>query len=164
MSRYGQLLLDPRSPHFNEAVVEALSRLLQIVDNRIEFGNPHDPRSDTSVLLAGAGGHNGALQNIYGSFVELDVEALDTATSCQHNLSVPVAVAGEPNVLWTVMRWVHDGTAATSTSVPGVLFEEGDTVGTDSIQLRFYCSATRTVDADHPLKVTLFFTPAVRRP
>jgi hypothetical protein len=167
MSLFGYLDLDPNSPDFNKSVVEAISRLLRIVEGEIEIGDPQHPQDDGSATLAGSGTpttHNGRVVNIRGSWVELNVTAADTAVTCTHNLSIPVAVTGEPNVLWTVKRCIHSGTAANAASTWSVNFEVGDTVGTDAIQLRFYAAGARTVNADNPLKVTLFFEPAVRRP
>lgn len=163
MSRFGFLLLDPDSKDFNKSVVEAMHRLLEIVDNRIEFGNPHDPRLDTSTTRAGDG-HNGVLSNVYGSWVDIVLDdatnLLNTNVECVHNLDVPVFSASEPNVLWLVFGFTHDGTGTGAGSTVSVGYIDG-TVAANSIELRFYAAA-RTVTVGSPLLVRLFFIPGVR--
>ena len=165
MSKVNETLPNPKSP---ESIIQAIYEVARVVDREIEFGTPNDPLDDSSTTLAGsaATAHPGTLSNIRGSWVELQVTALDTPTPCYHNLSLDVAVSGEPNVRWLVMGFKHSGAGAGATSVVSCLFEEGGIVETDMIQLSFY-AVSRTVsavDPFEPLDVSLFFVPAVRWP
>ena len=149
------------------ALVRLLTDIRRQVDGLISFGHPQDPQNEGGSTLAGSTStaHPGTLSNMDGSWVELDVTALDTPVACYHNLNIPVSVSGEPNVRWLVWGWVHDGNSADVASAPAALFEEvTNTVAANSIELSFYCAGARVVDGDHPLKVTLWFMPAVRRP
>lgn len=161
MTKVPEILVDPSRP---QSLVDQIKRLTRVANGLVGFGHPQDPLDDDGTTLAGAsaGNHNGTTENIQGSWVELQVETLDAATTCHHHLAVPVVTAGEPNVRWLVFGFQHDGTGASATSgAPGAQFESGDTVNEDNIQLRFYAPG-RTVDGDHPLHVTLFFIPAIR--
>lgn len=121
MSRVPRSPVDPDSPN---SIAQQQRDVIETIDNRIEFGEPLDPRDPTSVILAGnmAAGepHNGTRSNILGSWVELEVSTLDFPYDCVHNLyqeqpdgypSEPVA--GEPNCRWFVVGWQHDGTTRT---------------------------------------------------
>ncbi len=162
MSRIGRTLSDPEDP---KAVAEWLTRVQKAIDGDIEFGHPNDSQDLTSAVLAGsvAAAHPGTLMNIAGSWVEVEVETLDDPVTCFHNLDVPVIAANLPNVRWVVFGYQHDGTAVTATAAISCNYESGapDTIAVNSIQLRFYAAATRTVDGDHPIKATLFFVRAV---
>ena len=163
------------------ALSQQVNKILQIIDNRIEFGEPQDPSDPTSTTLAGdgfetpaAGAHNGTTSNIFGSWVEVALEATGVnIVKCYHNLYLDsttspqytVPVSGEPNVRWLVFGYGHDGTGADATS--GLLvtpaFVSGDTVAVDYIQLRISVSTVGTavtVSADHPVIACLFFTQA----
>ena len=166
MSRYGQLLLDPNSPQFNKSVVEAISRILQIIEGNIEFGHPQHPQLDASVVQAGAGTpttHNGTLSNILGSWVEILLDdatnLLNTNVTCTHNLGVTVLDAAQPNVRWLAWGWQHSGAGTGAGSTVSTVYTDG-TVTSNAIQLRFFAAA-RTVTVANPLKVTLWFIPAV---
>jgi hypothetical protein len=162
LSKVPPILVDPEKP---ESIVKAVTEVTRVVDGEIEFGNPQNPYDDQSTTLAGAGTpttHNGSVQNIKGQWVEVEVSAADTATTCTHNLNQTVAVAGEPNVRWIVFGFEHDGNTADAASTLSANFETGDTITADAIELRFYVGGTRVVDGDHKLKVTLFFIPAVQ--
>jgi hypothetical protein len=167
MSKIPTTVVDPEKP---QSIVKAVTEIARVVDGNVEFGNPQNPYDDQDDTLAGSDvptTHNGFLQNIKGSWVEEEIGskwALGAAVTCYHNLNVPVAVAGLPNVRWLVFGFQHDGNgvAADTTCTVSANFQAGDTVATDSIQLRFYAAGARVVDQTHLLKVTLFFTPAVR--
>ena len=167
-------LPDPTAEDYRWQAVDWMRQITEALDGRVSFGNPQDPGPDvTSTALAGvaATSHPGTLDNIEGTWVEVDVAALDTAVPCYHNLNLSVPVAGEPNVRWQTFGIMHSGVGTdtgtvAATATVSVNFDENDsgTVAANSISLRFYAEATRTVDGDNPLKVSLFFTPAVRRP
>ena len=167
MAKIGRFLEDPDNP---VAIADHLGRIRREFDGLIEFGHPYDPVPTVtgipSVVLAGssATAHQGTLQNIRGSWAERDIDTLDTAHLFHHNLDIPVLVAGEPNVR-VFTAWIqHSGAAAVAASVISWNFEEGDAVNLNSIELRFYAEATRTVNAGNPIKVSFFFIPAVSRP
>lgn len=159
------------------AVAEQVDELLQIVDDKIEFGepqNPHDP-TDTSQLAGAMGAenaHNGTVSNIAGSWVEISLTATGLTTeTCVHNLYLQdpdyvVPVTGEPNCRWLPFGLMHDGQGQDATS--GLSLDItflGDTVAANSIQLRVNLSTIGTavtVDGDHPALITLFFTRATR--
>lgn len=149
-------LPDPKNP---KSVVEHVDGVQRILDQQVSFGHPQDPGDDAGTALAGTT-HNGVIYNMEGTWVELRVTVLDANTTCTHNLNLTVLSASQPNCRWLVWGYQHDGTGAGTTSTISCNYEDG-TVAADSIQLRFYAVA-RTVDADHPLKVTLWFIPAVR--
>jgi hypothetical protein len=127
MSRVPRVPVQPDNPL---SVAEQQREIIETLDNRVEFGEPLDPNDVTSVVLAGGTGataHNGIRSNILGSWVELEVEALDTAIACNHNLYLEQPggyttepVAGSPNVRWFVVGWQHDGTKKTLWSVVSV--------------------------------------------
>ncbi len=135
--------------------------------NRVEFGDPADPDL-SSTLQAGLAtstvpGHPGTLANMHGAWCEQTVGTTDLATArtFTHNLGLGAAINGEPNCRWILMGATHSGTGAGVTSTISVSFEEGDTVGTDAIQLRVYAHG-RTVDDTDKLTVSLFIIPAIR--
>jgi hypothetical protein len=153
------------NPTDTAQIAEAVSELQRIVDARVEFGNPQDPNGPTTTL-AGSGTpttHNGQTMNILGRWVELEFTALDTEVVANHNLSVEVFNT-EVNVRWIVMGIRHSGDAANGTAAISIIHEDGGTLTADTLGLRAYCAATRTVDADNPIRVSLFFTPASRWP
>jgi hypothetical protein len=91
----------------------------------IEFGHPGDPYDDVSTKLAGDNvsphAHNGTLEDIRGSWVEVEFNSTNTlnvATDFNHNLYLhdtwyTVPVAGSPNVRWFVAGWQHSGALRT---------------------------------------------------
>jgi hypothetical protein len=122
--------------------------------------------------------HNGLLSNIAGSWVEIALEATGmTEAACAHNLYLTndqytVPVTGQPNCRWLVFGVMHDGDvggaapadAGTRLGVD-VSFVGGDTVAANAINLRFNLRVDGlrpTIDGDHPVLVTLFFTKATR--
>ena len=154
------MIVDPRDP---QSVVDHLYRVQRVVDGDVEFGHPQDPADPQSTTLADGATHNGTLLNIRGSWVEVEVAALDTAVTFTHNLAQPIVSASVPNVRWLHFLYEHDGTGVTDgTAVVSCNYETGDTVGENAIALRFYAAGGRTVDGDHPLRATLFFVGAVR--
>lgn len=163
MARIGELLFDPGD---TASIAQALTELQRVVDRLIEFGNPNDPKgSDT---LAGGGSpttHNGELMNIRGSWVELRFEALDTALTANHNLNIPV-YNSEVNVRWIVMGKRHDdvGAGGSGRESADVRFIDTDSFDENTIELRAFAAGGLTVDATNPLRVSLFFIPAVRWP
>ena len=170
-----------REPDLN-ALGQQLDSVVQTVDGRIGFGEPQDPNDPTSTTLAGAGfgtpaagHHNGTVANIEGSWVEIALTTLGmTKATCYHNLYLDnpqyaVPVTGQPNCRWLPFGVQHDGTGKDSglaSSRVGVdVCFLGDTVAANSIQLRFNVRSEGdevTVDSDHPVLVTLFFTRATR--
>lgn len=163
--RIGRTLPDPAKP---QSIVEFLARSQRIIDGQIEFGSPNDPNDPASVTLANGTAHNGTLVNLLGAWVEIDVATLDAPQACVHNLGVPVTVVGgvnQPNVRWLVFGYQHSGTLAIAGSTISCNYELTDAanITTNSFPLRFYAAGTRTIAADpDDLRVTLFFTPAVR--
>jgi len=139
----------------------------------IRFGHPNDPRDETSAQLAGdlttPNAHNGVLEDIEGSWVEIELTENDpTDVPCNHNLYLnnpeyTVPVAGSPNVRWSVWGWQHDGNGYVPPVVLSVFFDSsaGGAVAANTILLTFSVSGL-TPHADHPLKVTLFFIKAVK--
>jgi hypothetical protein len=81
----------------------------------VYFGHPANPFEEDDTTLAGssATAHNGLIENVRGSWVELEFSALDTAVEAIHNLSIPVINANKPNVRWIVMGVQHAGTQGT---------------------------------------------------
>ena len=161
------------------AVAEQVDELLQVLDDKVEFGEPQNPKDATdtpSRILAGTvaveDAHNGTTSNIAGSWIEsaLTVSGLTTVT-CTHNLYLDspqytVPVTGEPNCRWLPFGVMHDGTGkdATSRMAVDVAFM-GDTVSANAIALRFNLQlfgTAITIGSSNPVLVTLFFTRATR--
>ena len=165
----GRLIRTLVNPEDQKQVARALNEVLRTLDGGVSFGHPQDPASDTSTTLAGgtSTAHNGVLENINGSWVEIVVDAggtytaLGAAVTCYHNLNLEIPVSGSPNVRWFVAGASHDGTGTPANANVTVYFQEGDTVAADSIQLRVGATGLTVGDAN-PLTVTLFFIPAVR--
>ena len=122
MGRVPRSPVDPESP---ESIAQQQRDVIETIDNKIEFGEPLDPRDPESVILAGSGTptvHNGIRSNILGSWVELEINGavkntLADPIMCHHNLYqeqpdtyTTEPVAGEPNCRWFVVGWQHDGT------------------------------------------------------
>ena len=159
--RVPRVIVDPSNPL---SVVEHVYRIQRTMDGDIEFGTPNDPRDPASTTLANGSDHNGDLQNIRGSWVEVSIttggNGLNNQITCTHNLNVQVLSGTTPNVRWLVFGFQHDGTGALAGSSITAVYS-GGTVTADSIQLKFWAGGL-TVDGSHPLKVTLFFVPVVR--
>ena len=162
MPRFRRTLVNPRDL---VQIAELLSEIQPILDEGISFGHPQDPASDTSTTRAGSG-HQGTLENVQGAWCEIEVDTAPgagAAITCTHNLDLEVPVSGEPNVRWTVWGMSHNGTGTPASANVTVYFEEGDTVGADAIELTVGVAGLTVSDAN-PLKITLFFIPAVRFP
>jgi hypothetical protein len=168
LARIRRLIVDPSQPR---SIIDQLTEMTKAVDGGISFGDPQDPTNPTSTTLAGssASAHAGNIQNIEGGWASANVVALDTAVTLYHNIDCPVSVAGRPNVRVLAFWWEHDGwdgvavSSATAIATVSYNFQTGDTVTASSIRLRFYAALPRVVNADHPLRVDLFFVPAVSR-
>lgn len=165
MSRIPQVVVNPDSPM---SIVDHLYRVGRVVDGRLEFGSPQDPEDPASVTLANGTTHNGTLLNLAGSWFEKDQDTLDTRFDCAHNLGIPVTVVGgvnKPNVRWLFANFQHNGTGVVAgTPTLSVNYDSRDaaSITTNSFPLRLYAAAVRTVNAGNPVRVTLFFTGAVR--
>jgi len=160
MGRVPKVLVDVKNP---QSVVDYVSRIQRVVDGQIEFGSPQDPRDPASTNIADGTTQNGTLLNIAGSWVELKLDdvgnLINTNVTCIHNLGVAVLSASEPNVRWLMFGWQHSGAGAGAGSAVSAIYVDG-AVTSNSIQLRFHAAA-RTVTVANPLKVCLFFVPAV---
>jgi hypothetical protein len=165
---------------------EQLTEIMLTVDDKIEFGEPQDPSDPTAsstVTLAGGTGaapggvHNGTHSNIAGSWVEVEIQGTGEQTfTCTHNLYLDsvdspqytMPVSDEPNCRWLSFGTAHDGTAADASSVVGCtipIFIQGDTISANAIKLRTHVATAGTpitVDATHPILLTLFFTRATK--
>lgn len=159
MSRVPQVVVNPQDP---QSITEHLFRVQRVVDGRLEFGSPQDPRDPASATIPDGASHNGIIQNIMGSWFELSLGTGDLAVdqTCTHNLGIPIVSASTPNVRWIVFGLQHNAAGAGAGSTISAVYE-GGTVGENAIVLRFYAAA-RTVNDANPLKVTLFFVPVVR--
>lgn len=116
---------------------------------RISFGDPLGTDAD------------GKLVNVEGAWVEATVTNLAAAFTCTHGLGAPYSGgATRPNVRWLLFGVEHDGTGAGAADTVGVLRQAGDTMTSNSIDLRAVASGGRTVSGAHPLVLTLFFTLA----
>lgn len=165
MTRLPRALVDAANP---QSIVDAVRQLQDIVDGRVAFGSPQDPTDPQSAARADGVVHNGSLENMQGSWFEAVIESTAQfhLITCIHNLSLPV-FDSQPNVRWVLFGTHHDGTGSTGNSRLWMFahYNGGDTITEDSIELRFaslWGGTFPTVDATHPLVVSVFFTPAVR--
>lgn len=145
-----------------DSLFEHVQELEKIIRNKVEFGNPGHPVDPADGTLAGSTAtvHNGSPDNILGSWVEVEVASADVPFTCYHNLGV-APMGGQVNVRWQVHGIFHDGAGADPASTISVNYEYGDAVTANSIELRMYVGGARSV-SENPVKLTLFFTPAVR--
>lgn len=158
--RVPRVIVDPKNPL---SIVEHVSRVQRVVDELIEFGDPQDPNNPQSTTPANGAAHNGTQSNIRGSWVEVTLNSTtlrNTNVACTHNLGVQLLSASQPNVRWLLFGWQHSGLGTLAGTSVSVIYTDG-AVTSDSIQLRFYAGGMTVNDAN-PLKVTLFFIPAVR--
>jgi len=151
-----------------KGIWSAYKTLVKIFQRQVSFGHPNHP-VDPGYTTPSAGStdtaHNGLLDNIHGSWVEVEFTSNVIGKVCWHNLDVPVLDINTPNVRWQVFGVFHDRAGAAPQAAPmGVSFHAGAGVVTRNwIVLQLDSpAASRTIDADHPVKVTLFFIPAVR--
>ncbi len=169
MGRVGANVGDPRDPVAN---AETITRVQAVVDSQIEFGDPLSPLDPTSTVLAGGPvigsfqKHNGSLQNIAGSWVEVSITGEGGATTYNHNLNVPISLGTrnleEPNVRWLFANFSHDGNGIDGPSTLSLNYQEVDPITVNSIDLRLHVGGARVVDGTHPCKVSVFFIPVVR--
>lgn len=91
--------------------------LERILSGWVEFGHPNHPLTLSETLAgdnAAADTHNGLRDNIAGSWVEVEVTALDTPVICNHNLGQTITAVDAnddptPNVRWLLFAFQHDG-------------------------------------------------------
>ena len=168
--RINKVQTDPDKP---ESIAEQQRELIQVVDGLIEFGEPLDPFNPANTGRAGAAAtsHPGSTSNIAGSWVEVVLETTGRITkTCHHNLylndgpTYVLPTAGEPNVRWLLFGWMHDGDLDSSATLDLTVAFIGGTVATNSLQLEFQVTkgGTLTIDSNHPIVCTLFFTRATR--
>lgn len=102
---------------------------------------------------------NGWVGDMAWSWVRQSITAADTLVAFDHNLNAPLLTGTYPNVAWLVWQMWHDGTGADAASTLSLNYETGDSasITVNSMPLRLYVGGTRTVDADHPVTVTLIF-------
>jgi hypothetical protein len=165
VARIGEVLLDPKDP---QSIVDVLNRVIQVLDQGVELGDPLNPLDDSSVVLAGSGSptvHNGRVANIRGSWVSVEFAAADTAVAFNHNLDIPVFGTNEPNVRWLFSNFRHSGVGP---AVSNLNLEYDDllcTMTKDSIDLVLRSQGVRTIAVGaNAVKVDVFFVPAVRWP
>lgn len=119
---------------------------------RLREGDPTHPVDSTNQP-------NGLLHNMEGSWVTVEFAALNTATTIQHNLSLPTTGTSNssPNVVWKMMGVKHSGVGTLVTDSVSVVYDIGDAIGSDSIELRAFSGGARTVAAGaNALTVLLF--------
>lgn len=138
-----------------EDVVNAYRALADVLSAGLHLGDPTHPQGTTQHP-------NGQLANFDISFVQVSFEATGTAVAFQHNLGASTTGVSNdtPNVCWLVIGAKHDGTASAGTHPWSLEYQEGDTIGADSIELRLR-KAGGTVDATHPFKVVVCFWKGV---
>ena len=169
--RVSRTQVDAKNP---ESVAVQLDESIRVVNEFIEFGDPQDPADLTSTTRAGSGSntHNGTVANIKGSWVDVAlVTAAVVVKTCVHNLYLEenttwtIPVSGEPNCMWTVFGWMHDGNGESSGRPVNNVFFIGGTVALNEIDLRFdttILGGTLVIDATHFMVCKLFFTRGTR--
>ena len=175
MARTFEINVDPEDL---SSVAEAVTLLLAVVDQQIEFGHGLDPINSSSTQLAGSSGstadpqHNGVAENIRGSWVEFEVtsvtDGLSAKIDCIHNLGVPLTSGiAEPNVRWIVMGIKHSGAdGGNPKDGISVEYQTGDSgsITADSMPLRVRVGDRTIAAGANSLDISLFFIPAVRWP
>ncbi len=166
-----QTQVDAKNP---ESVAYKVDEITKVVNEFIEFGDPQDPNDVLSTTRAGstAVGHNGTVGNIKGSWVDVALTTAGLSTViCIHNLYLDeaatwtVPVSGQPNCMWTVFGWMHDGDSDSNGRPTNNVFYVGDTVALNQITLRFdttLLGGSLTIDGDHPMVCKMFFTRGTR--
>jgi hypothetical protein len=149
----------------DEALLRELIETRRVLNGRVGFGFND---------VAGGELSTDNVEGVWARVTLNDPAQLGAATTVTHNFGLPVISSGGgtpnnlPNVRWWPMAWLYgvlDGSAA-APAAPGanpglsVMFRIGDTVGADSLQLRFYSSLVPA--ATSPLTVDLYLIPAVR--
>jgi len=110
--------------------------------------------------------HNGTIVNMNGAWYSALITATGRATlTCVHNLDTPTT-AGLVPVRWPIQNWSHDGTGGGGTTVLTLaVWYMGGAVTANSIVLAAnvtVAAGALTIDADHPLRLDLWFERAVR--
>lgn len=167
MSRIVRLLQDPKNPL---AIAEHLSRVQTIVDGKLEFGSPQDPRDPASTTVADGAAHNGTLQNLDGAWYSALITATGrTDLTCIHNLfdaTLFTPTAGLIPVRWLVWGWSHNGVGGgVATELDLAVWYMGGNITATSIVLAASVNVTAgalTINGGNPLRLDLFFTRAVR--
>ena len=166
MSRVPQSIVNPQDP---QSIVEHLYRVQRVVDGRVEFGSPQDPRDPASTTVANGTAHNGTILNVQGSWFTAVIEAVGrTDVICIHNLfdSTFTPSAGLVPVRWLPFAWRHSGTGGgVATELDLAVWYMGGAVAFDRITLAFsvnVIAGALTINAANPVRVDLFFTQAVR--
>lgn len=95
-----------------------------------------------------------------GAWVTATVEDLDSAVTLTHNLGITVPGDGSCNVSVSRYTFEHNG-ASTGQVFDGTedinaVFQEGDSVTTNAVEMRFYASGNRRVDFLNPITASLF--------
>ena len=149
--RHGLTARGASSGHIIEDLHKRVNLLEDLFRAGISFGVP--------LSITETGTASGMrLGHMRGAWIQQDVTALNTNVTFSHNLELQ-APTGVVNVRWLPFGFRHDNTAAGAGDTVSVIYVDG-TITADAIGLRVFASGARTVDADHPLKVTLFFVPA----
>lgn len=155
-----------------ESIVQLIIELQRAV-NGVEFGDPNDPEDPDNTDLAGAAAsasdqpHQGNIQNVQGSWVEVNVTSLTNNAediTCTHNLYLDepdyTLASGTTNVRWLVFGVEHTGSGITTPIQVTALWNSSNTITANSIELTFNVSGTITVNSGNPVKITLFFVKA----
>ena len=143
-------------------------RLQETADKHLGFGDPTTPEFGASPAgadnLAGvaATSHNGTIDNVAGTWALALFNTLDTPKTLYHNLDVPTD--NGLNVRWLITRLLHSGAttgpAYVGTELITVMYEEGDTITNNTIELRCYARGNRKVSGFDWVIVNFFFIPA----
>jgi len=163
LSRVPRVIVDPANP---KSIVEHLFNVQRVVDGKMEFGSPQDPRDPTSATRADGVAHNGTILNMNGSWFSGLIEAVGrTDLTCIHNLDTPVT-AGLIPVRWLVWGWSHNGTGGgVATELDLSVWYMGGAVTAQSIVLAAsvnLIAGALTINAGNPLRLDLWFERAVR--
>ncbi len=164
-------------------VDEQLNEIINVVDDRIEFGDPQHPQEPENNLkvaafailgLQGEFLHNGTRSNIYGSWGEWPIPILGpTEINFTHNLYLDtpeyvLPVTGRPNVRFLHFGTFHNGAGSgPSTLLQVDIHWLGGTVTANSIRLFIHArlqAGLLTVNSANRILITLFFTQATRTP
>jgi hypothetical protein len=151
-----------------ESIWTHVKNIERIFRRYVSFGHPNHP-TDPAYTTPQAGttitAHNGLLDNIQGSWAE----GIFTGFGPErfyHNLNQPVigGISYNNNVRWINFGMVHDDSGSAPNNSPMSVYRRlADPIGVNFIDLRLsWTPVARDVDGDHPVKVTLFFIPAVR--
>lgn len=166
MSRIPQVVVNPDSPM---SIVDHLYRVGRVVDGRLEFGSPQDPNDPASTTVANGTTHNGTVLNMAGSWFSGIIQAVGRSNlTCIHNLYDPdrTFAAGLIPVRWMVWGWSHNGTGGgVATELDLAVWYMGGAVAATSIVLAVsvnLIAGALTINAGNPLRLDLFFVPAVR--